>query len=338
MTALEEFQRLEAPGIWRPHEDAQRRDVVVSFGDATLTITTGSDVAMSHWSLAAIHRLNPGARPALFAPAPDDPELLEIADETMVEAIEKVRRALSRAGPHPRRLRLVTTASLGLALVVLAVFWLPGAMGRYASSVVPQATRAEIGAQILAEINRLSGAPCSSALGDQALADLQVRLRPGTPGRIVVLRDGGAPSRHLPGGIILLNRSVVEDFEDPDVVAGFVLAEAQRIGQQDPLKEMLGRLGLGAAVKLLTTGDIGPAALARYAEQVLVADPDTVADDALLERFRAAAISSAPYAYGVDITGETTIRLIEADPVLPARARPVLDDGAWISLQGICGG
>jgi hypothetical protein len=65
MTALSEFERLEAPGLWRPTPEAQRLNVIVSVGDATLTISDMQDRPLSHWSLPALHRLNPGKTPAL---------------------------------------------------------------------------------------------------------------------------------------------------------------------------------------------------------------------------------------------------------------------------------
>ena len=65
MTALSDYQRLEAPGVWRPSPDAQRRDVIVSLGDATLVLSDQKDAALAHWSLAAVERRNPGRMPAL---------------------------------------------------------------------------------------------------------------------------------------------------------------------------------------------------------------------------------------------------------------------------------
>ena len=35
MTALRKYARLEASGLWRSGADAQRRDVIVSIGDAS---------------------------------------------------------------------------------------------------------------------------------------------------------------------------------------------------------------------------------------------------------------------------------------------------------------
>ena len=315
MTALDDFQRLEAPGIWRRDDDTQRRDVIVLFGEASLTISSGRDVAISHWSLAAVRRLNPGQRPALYAPGSDHAETLEIDDETMIASIAKVQKSIERKGPHPRRLRVLSIAAAVIVLAGLLFFWLPMAMITYTASVVPQTKRADIGEALLGHIQRLTGAPCDTALRARALADLQARLRPDSPGRIVVLRDGALPTRHLPGTIILLNRTVVEDHENPDVTAGYVLAEVERLSVSDPLRDMLERLGLRAAFELLTTGNLHERRLQTYAELVLTAPQPTTDNAALLDRFRTAEVPSTPYAFAIDITGETTIGLIEADPV-----------------------
>ncbi|MGB8624390.1 MAG: hypothetical protein WCD16_16390, partial [Paracoccaceae bacterium] len=148
MTALSEFQRLECPGLWREGPEAQRRDVIVSFGDASLVISDTREQALTHWSLAAVERLNPGARPALYGPGAEDGEVLEIEDEVMIGAIAKVIGAIERARPRQGRLRAVLLGS-GLALVVGAmVFWMPGALRRHTVSVVPPTLRAEIGQRL----------------------------------------------------------------------------------------------------------------------------------------------------------------------------------------------
>jgi hypothetical protein len=338
MTALDQYQRLEAAAIWYGGENEQRRDVIVAFGEATLTISSGADIPVAHWSLAAVKRLNPGERPALFSPGPDHPERLEVADDTMVDAIRKVQRSIDRGAPHPKRLRLVLSTAVIAVLAGLAAFWLPGAMVRYTVSVVPPAKSAEIGQQVLGEIGRLAGQPCTTALGRQALADMLLRLSPQSTGRIFVLRSGGLPSRHLPGDIIMVNRAVVEDYDDPNAAAGFVLAELERAARTDPLQDMLSFLGLRAAFGLLTRGDLTPNHLAAYAEHVLTQTPAPIDDATLLTRFKATGIPSTPYAFALDITGEATVNLIEADPVSGQASRPVLTDGAWVSLQSICSG
>ena len=71
MTALNEYDRLETTGLWRESPQAQRRDVHVSFGEASLIIRDRNDTALTHWSLSAVSRGNPGQRPALFHPGDD---------------------------------------------------------------------------------------------------------------------------------------------------------------------------------------------------------------------------------------------------------------------------
>ena len=56
MVALKKYDRIESSGIWRASPDAQRVDVVVSLGDATLTIKTTHEQVLAHWSIAAISR------------------------------------------------------------------------------------------------------------------------------------------------------------------------------------------------------------------------------------------------------------------------------------------
>ena len=95
MTALTQFQRLEATGVWRPNPSERLRDVIVSFGDATLILRDPrSEEPLSHWSLPAVTRLNPGQMPAIFAPGDaEQDEVVEIDDTLMVQAIERVHSA-----------------------------------------------------------------------------------------------------------------------------------------------------------------------------------------------------------------------------------------------------
>jgi hypothetical protein len=338
MTALSEYQRLEAPGIWRPSPDAQRRDVVVSLGEATLVLSDQKDSALSHWSLAAVERRNPGRTPAVYSPGTDATEELELADGEMIAAIERVRRAVERARPAPGRLRTRLALAAGGALVLVAALWMPDAIIRQAALVAPSATRTEIGARLVAQVERIAGAPCSSQAGDRALGRLEARLLGEGGGRIVILSDGLSTATHLPGGVILLSHQLVEDYETPEVAAGYILAEGVAARGIDPLLRLLDWAGTGTAFRLLMTGDIPDEDLRDYAEHLLAAGNVELADDRLLAAFGEARVRATPYAYARDISGEATLTLIEADPVAPDRAMTILSDGDWVALQGICGG
>jgi hypothetical protein len=338
MTALNEYQRLEATALWRPDPEAQRRDVYVSLGDATLVIHDGRDMALSHWSLPAITRLNPGVLPARYAPGDEAPEEIEVADPTMIEAIERVRAVVERGRPHPGRLRTGIAAALVLAVASVGVFWVPGALVRQTASIVPDATRAQIGAGMMAEIRQLVGPPCATQQGQRALATLSRRLMPDMATTLIVVPSAIRTTRHLPDGTILVGRGLVEDYDTPEVVAGYILAEAERMDRTDPLEAILEGAGIRPALHLLTSGDLPDDAVRDAARRVVAADdPPPPSADALLPRFTAAGLRLAPYAYAVDPSGEATLALIEADPVTADGTRPVLGDDAWVALQNICG-
>lgn len=337
MTALQEYERLECSGLWRDGPEAQRREVIVSFGDATLVISEVlSGRAITHWSLPAVVRLPGQGLPARYAPSPEAEEELEIDDEAMVAAIAKVHHLIEARRPHPGRLR---RALLGGALAAVAgtlVFWIPDALVRHTAASLPFAKRQEIGRAALADLARLTGTPCSSPEGQEALARLHERLL-GPAGEIYVVPDGVGRSLVLPGGIVVLGRAFIEAADAPEVAAGEVLAANLAATAEDPLVTVLRHAGLRATFTLLTTGDLPLGASVGAGEALLARERPALAETALVERFAAAGVAAAPYAYAIDPSGESVLSLIEADRLRGNEPdRPVLDDSDWVALQGIC--
>ncbi|MWB77655.1 hypothetical protein GLS40_06435 [Pseudooceanicola sp. 216_PA32_1] len=341
MTALSEYQRLEATGLWSASPDAQRREVVVSLGDASLTMSDMQSRALAHWSLAAVQRMNPGELPAIYTPDGMMDEVLELdaSEAEMIAAIERIRGAVERQRPRRGRLRWTLLLASALGVAALGFFWLPGALQRQALAVVPDVQRVTIGEALLNEIERVTGPPCGDPQGLAALDRLAQRL-PGVDGppRLHVMREGVRGAVHLPGGIILLSRTVVEDVEEPDVVAGYVISEQLRARAQDPLALLLRAAGPAATFRLLTTGSLPDGALDDYAETLLTRPRGRLDDATLLPGFRASGVRSTPYAYALDVTGESVLGLIEADPFRTDAPSPVLRDADWLRLQAICGG
>ncbi|WP_425077932.1 hypothetical protein [Ruegeria denitrificans] len=336
MTALKQYQRIEATGLWRPSPDEQRREVVVSIGKATLTISDFNDRALTHWSLAALERQNPGVFPAVFCPDGDPDETLELGESetTMLEAIDRLQRAIERSRPHPGRLRWMSVGGVVAAVLAVLLFWLPGALQNHVVSVVPEIKRQEIGDTILRRIERVSGPACTSVDAQASLDRLASRTG---VRQIVILPAGVQDSLSLPGGTVLLNRALVEDHEDPAVAAGYVIAERARAALKDPLDDLLDRTGASSAFRLLTTGELTPEIIDTYTEQVLSQPRPSLPDDDLLAMFSQSALPSTPYAYAQDITGESVLGLIEADPMAGRTLEQVLPDRDWVRLQNICG-
>ncbi|MCV2865394.1 hypothetical protein [Defluviimonas sp. WL0075] len=340
MTALPEYQRLESTGLWRSAPEGQRREVLVVFGDATLVISdTRTMSALAHWSLPAIVRLNPGKRPALYAPGADAGEELEIGDDTMIAAIGKVHRLIEARRPHPGRLRQGLLAAFVAVLLALLLFWLPGALVAHTAKILPAAKRDDIGSRVLADLGRLTGAPCSTPEGEAALARLATRVLGAGRGALLVLPTGLDAPRSLPGGRIVLPRTFAESDAPPEVLAGHLLAARLRADQADPVRELLDWAGLATALRLLTTGELSDGAVHGYAETFLTAPLAPVRAEALVGAFAEAGVPSTPYAYAIDPSGEATLALIEADPFRSGAAtEPVLSDGDWVAIQGICSG
>jgi hypothetical protein len=130
---------------------------------------------------------------------------------------------------------------------------------------------------------------------------------------------------------------VVEDHENPDVLAGYILAEVARRDGADPLQTLLESAGPRATLRLLTTGHLPQDVLETYAEGLITRPPAAVDTAELLRRFAEARVPSTPYAYALDVTGESSLPLIEADPMRGGDGVAVLEDSAWVALQGICG-
>ena len=338
MTALREYARLESTGLWRAAPDAQRREVSLSFGEATLVIMDGAGRPLSHWSLPAIHRLNPGQMPARYSPDPEPGEELEIEDELMVGAIDRIHRTLDRARPRPGRLRHAGIAAVLGAIALAAVVWLPDALLRQTLAVVPDARRTEIGATLLGHIQARTGPACRAALGIEALAVMQPRLRgEDAPGQIVVVPGRLASALLLPGGITVLSQDMVETAREPAVLAGHVLGAGLAGDEaEDPLAPLLRYGGFLAVLRLLTTGDLPPDILEPYARGLLDAAPRPVPQDRLIAAFEAARVPLTPFARSLDASGESVLPMIEADAIGLQALPPILNDDQWVSLQAIC--
>lgn len=338
MTALKKYLKLECAGLWRDTPHDQRRNVVVSFGAATLILSDPkTELAVSHWSLPAIERRNPGELPALYAANPEGVETLELEDAEMIAALETVQAALVTRKARPGRLRGTLLGITTVAVLGLALFWLPGALVAHTAAVVPAAKRAEIGELALRDVIRLTGSPCAQPLGQKALAELSERLfGPANTPILLAVRAGPSAAVHLPGEVILLPKVLLDAQNGPQAAAGAALLEQARSKARDPLIPILNHVGLVATIRLLTTGDLPEGALKGYAEKFLNAAPLALPPDTLLASFVQGGVPSTPFAQTLDTTAPETTFLKQNDPFATAAAPLLMSDDAWVSLQAIC--
>ena len=336
MTALDRYVRLESEALWRAEPDGQRRDVTISFGDATLVIADATGRPLAHWSLPALIRQNPDEVPALYAPDEDASEILEISDTTMIEAIEEVRAALAKSRPHPGKLRHWLTGGLIATTLALAVFWLPGALTRQTLAVVPPQKRAEIGVEMLGYVQTKTGPACQASRTDVAASRLAQRVfGPGTSAQIIIVSDLQQGAVALPGRLFVLDYGMLQTADDPAVAAGYLLAAQAVAIDKDPLEAILNDAGMATTFRLLTTGDVPSAILRASANTVVQTSHPTPNADTLKGAFTNAAVPLAPYLKAVDArTG--TMPDLGPEPLEDQEIPLILDDSDWVSLQNVC--
>jgi hypothetical protein len=338
MTALKKYKRLEGPAVWRAEPDAQRRDVVISLGKSSLVITDSrSGAIVSHWSLPALARLNPGREPAHYAAGPEEAgETLEIDDLTLIEALETIRVALAPRARLRHARKLVT--ALAIAGVALAAWlWLPPAMIEHTARIVPPAARAEIGRMALADLTRSPGGPrlCTEPTGRQALTTLRLRVL-GQGFTVAALSGGPAfGSAHLPGRLVVIDARLLERLDSAEALAGYLLIEEQALLARDPMRDVLDYAGIGATFRLLTTGTLPEAALEGYAAQRFAGPAFAPDPQRLAERFAVLEISPAAFALSLP-PGASGLSRALADAPAPAGAAPLLSDGEWLTLTQVC--
>lgn len=340
MTALVKFQRLEAQGSWRASPEASPREVVVSVGDATLVLSDPStDRPLSHWSLPAVVRINPGTRPAIYAPGGGDAdETVQIDDPLMIEAIAKVQGAVASHRARSGRLRSALLVLAILAVLGGVILWLPGALVAHAARIAPPAQARDIGTSILADLERTTGAVCTRASGQAVLDHLAARLLPeGAMVRVVPGPLGGA--RRLPGGVYVIGSDLLQAAAGPELAAAHLLAAELAAEDADLRRTAIAHAGWAASIRLMTLGHLPGSAFEGFGAAILTQPAPRPGDAALLAALAERQIPAEPYARSIDPTGQTVQPLIAGDPFAKNPPdKPLLTDEQWLALQQICAG
>lgn len=340
MTALTEFQRLEAQGSWRATPDALPCEVIVSLGEATLVLSDPkTDRPLSHWSLPAVVQLNPGVLPAIYAPGlAGADETVAIDDPLMIAAIARVQGAVASHRAHTGRLRGALMVLAILALLGGLVFWLPGALVVHAARIAPPAQARDMGWAILADLERGSGAVCSRESGQAVLDWLAPQLLgPDAAIRVVPGPLGGA--RRLPGEIYVMGSDLLRTAPGPEAAAAHLIAARLAVRDQDLRQAAAQYAGLLASLRLMTLGHLPQDAMQGFGAAMLLNPAPRPGDADLLAALAERGIPAEPYARTIDPTGQSVMPLIEGDPSRSAPpAPPLLTDEQWLALQQICAG
>lgn len=339
MTALTQYQRLEATGIWRKSAEAQRLDVIISIGESSLVITDINEKPLAHWSLAALAVIQSKDGNKLYHPDGDPGETLELGsnENEMAKAIEKVMKAVDRRRPKPGRLRIFSLASILIVILGLSIFWLPAALRDYTQKIIPEVREQEMGKAVFNEFISFVGAPCSRELGIIALDKFSSNLGL-VEYSFYIVPSETIEAIHLPGKIIVISKALVEDFDDPDVVAGHILAQIQREAKSNALDELMKQMNNIEIIQFLLGKSPDASTLRRFSKDWIIKKQVDIDLEILMSEFNKRAISALPYSYAIDVTGQSTQIMINSEKISQKVRKPSLDDSAWLALQTICGG
>jgi len=267
-TALERYVRLEALGLWREAPGLPPREVIVSFGKATLVLTDPADAPLGHWALGGVQvlgRQDDGA--TVYAMTADGAETLAIRDPEMVAAIAEIsreQRAWPGAGPPPRRRCRLVGPLLALAALAAAAVAAPEALRRLAVRMMPPEQAEEIGDRLLLALMEEGGAICAAPAGQRVLDRIAATLATPPP-RVRVLDLGGRRAAALPGGTVVLDRGAIVDGPDTAAVGRWI---AEAIAGEPPVAGLMAAAGPLAELRYIFTGDLGPESIARAAATI----------------------------------------------------------------------
>jgi hypothetical protein len=335
MTALERYQRLEATGLWREGPDAPAREVIVSFGDATLTLSDLEERPLGHWALAGMRALEETRDGATYATTADGYETLTIRDGEMIAAIGAVSRS---AVPHrgttdARRGRRVWPAVAVVAAIAALAWFGPAFLRDQAVRMTPPELAAEYGDRMLLDIMGSRGALCAAPDGVRALEALASLVLPDAAPEVRVIGLGTAPFALLPGGAILLDRGVIEAATDPQVVAGWMALVWPAPGPDGGVEALMRAAGPTGQLRHVFSGDVGAPAVSRAAAAALDTEPRADRAALAMARIEAAGMGSAGFAESLRAAGIAAPAGSAGDPAAP----PVVGPAEWAAIRAVCG-
>ena len=334
MTALKKYQRLECTGLWRSDLSAQRREVILSFGKATLVLTDSQNRVLSHWSLAAVEVQKGKMGQATLRPGLDAEESIEISDKVMLEALLKVRKEINQTGPHPGKLRLIIAIVTLIAISSVTIFLGPPALVSYASKVLPDAKLLQLTEALGERIGQLAGPYCKNPEGTNAAQKLTKRLKSKNLRQISVLPGRRDKAIVLPGGMVILFENMINTTNNPEVTAGYILSALADYEYEEPVQLHLSKVGFPISLSLIMSNQLSKPQIDKLAKNALALSPNPASNSTILNSFRTTKVSSTPFAR--ILSDKNSEYLINNDPYPENSPNLVLPDGAWLGLQAIC--
>lgn len=214
MTAIDKYTRLEALGQWRESPDQPPREVVVSFGNATLVLSDLDEKPLCHWAMAATALLSRDGTKAVYTPDTEGFETLEIDDAEMVEAIAQVSRAATAVIRRTPWLRWIFLAFV-LTVAAAILYTAPSVLRSQAVRMTGHESARKLGTDMLAALN---ADICREPRADAARELFQSRVFP--DGRTLLIISRNQPQANaFPGGVVVVGGDALQAMRAPNELA-----------------------------------------------------------------------------------------------------------------------
>jgi len=257
MTALDAYDRLEAAGTLKRSGNDKSREVVVTFGEATLTMNALSetgDTPITHWSLAAIDLISESEGAAIYSLNAMTEETLEIEDQTFRQALAQVlqdRKGQTYGAKRSKAPMILLIAALVIGIGYVA---LPKIVESIAKGMISPERAQIIANEMLPMIEDRTGPACETPLAAVALERLAQRLNPDGNTTLAIHDLGDANIISLPGGKVLISQSTLENANSNDAIAGWAALGIAGVIETPAIAELFSGQGILDGLKFLSSG------------------------------------------------------------------------------------
>ncbi|OUS04498.1 hypothetical protein A9Q96_16315 [Rhodobacterales bacterium 52_120_T64] len=261
MTAIEKYTRLEALGQWREVPDQSPREVVVSFGNASLVLSELNENPLCHWAMAATCRLSLDGSKAIYTPDTEGFETLEIDDAEMVEAIAQVSRAVVATERKTSWFHWVFLA-MATAAIGSAFYATPSLLrGQAARMTGPESAR-KLGSDM---VTTLGIDICRAPRADVVRELFQSRVFLESRALLLIARHQ-QHSSVFPGGIVVIGGDALQAMRTPNDLADLTTT---LLAQSDlALEKLFEGSSTRELFEYITSGKLADERLAQAAQNI----------------------------------------------------------------------
>jgi predicted Zn-dependent protease len=247
------------PGVYFDGRSAGGHDVQVGFDGEDLIIAASGQI-LAHWPLKKLLRLADSAESAIRLGCLGHEGALEVGDPDF-------RKALKAAAPHLfTGLGFWGTLRLAFILALVSAALLAGfyfGLPRAAEALVPlipRETEARIGAgyyaRIKSDADTCKADDAAKAALDHLVSRLLGKNLPFTP-TVDIIDMHMENAFALPGGHVLVTKSLIAAMTGPDELAGVLAHEFGHVIERHPMIAVVENYGLNTVLTIMTGGSAG---------------------------------------------------------------------------------